>query len=84
MLETSMKISVHGVELDPVPKIDCTSNRKSINTLKRVYNWLKVSCIKVAEYKNDDWNKMMFNCVNINNISQSDIDGMNLYLFGEV
>lgn len=74
-------MSVAGRELSPVPRLDYSTNRKAIASLKRLYTWLTEEARKEAEWRGDDYNAVGFKCLNPNNFTQSDIDSCNLYLF---
>lgn len=73
----------------PLPKNEFvirvgTTNRKVINDLKIINQWLIDQSIMESVYNSDDFNHVGFSNTNLRNLSQADIDGMNLYLFGEV
>ena len=73
--------SKSGRELSPAPKIDCTSDRKILNTQKRIYEWLKKEAMK--ELEGNEFAFRMIGCIDINNISPSDVETLNDVLFGE-
>jgi len=71
-----------GRETTPFPKIDCASNRKAINTLKRIDNWLILNAIQEAESRCDNFNLSQF-LANTIQPNQADKDSAELYLFGD-
>lgn len=73
--------SATGRELSAAPRVDCTSDRKCLNTLKRMHKWLKEESIKECEACKNDFAKMMVESIQLNNISTSDIESMNMILF---
>ena len=54
------------------------------NTIRRINQWLIGEAIIEATEKRDSFNLLQFENMNIKNMSQSDRDHLNLYLFGEV
>lgn len=85
MISTGVVLrSVSGRALSPAPKIDCTSDRKTGNTLKRVEEWLVLNAVVEAEAKRDSFNGRMFGAMKPGKLSQSDRDHLNIYLFGEL
>lgn len=74
--------TLSGRRCSPFPKVDCTTNRRAIFTLKRVEEWLIANAIEEANYKKDEYCGRMFENTNIKNLSQADKDAMNIYLFG--
>lgn len=74
--------TVSGRLTSPVPKISIESNRKIINSVKRINEWLISEAIKESSFRNDEYNNIMFSNMNIKNLSQSDKDSLNSYLFG--
>lgn len=73
----------YGYTTTPFPKIDLTNNRKTINTLKRIDEWLIKNALMFAKSKNDSYMTMQFEQIikNMRNISQSDKDCAEYYLF---
>lgn len=69
-----------GFLTSPFPKIDLTSNRKASNTLKRVDEWLMRNAYNKASFNKDEYN--MINFMSTKNITQSDKNCAELYLFG--
>ena len=70
-----------GRQTAPFPKIDTSSERKTVNTLKRVDLWLMNNAVAEAEARGDKWNARMFRG-NRDNPHQADKDSAELYLFG--
>jgi hypothetical protein len=84
MLSTGqIATTVTGRECSPFPKVDCTSNRKAINTVKRVDAWLRENAIAEATAQGQDFARRQFEYVDVKNITQSDKDCMSMFLFGE-
>lgn len=73
----------YGFETTPFPKIDLTNNRKAINTLKRIDEWLISNALLFAQSRNDKYMVLQFEQIskNMRNISQSDKDCAEYYLF---
>lgn len=70
----------------PFPKLDLTSERKSLNTLKRVDKWLLLNAQQEAAshtHPNMSLWKLAVESIDINNMSQSDKDTCELILFDE-
>lgn len=79
----TVMITKSGRETSPAPKIEATTDRKTLNTINRMYKWLLDEAIKEAETNADYWNATIFKNYNPNNLSQADVDSINLYLWGE-
>jgi len=75
--------NTHGFITTAFPKIDLTNNRKTINTLKRIDEWLINNALLFARSRNDTYMVLQFEQVlkNMKNISQSDKDSAEHYLF---
>ena len=73
----------HGYQTTPFPKIDLNSNRKALNTLRRIDEWLITNAYNFSSMRNDDFMKMQFQQMskNLKNLSQSDKDCAEYYLF---
>lgn len=73
----------HGFITTEFPKIDLTNNRKTINTLKRIDEWLISNALLFAQSRNDKYMVLQFEQIskNMKNISQSDKDCAEYYLF---
>ena len=76
-------LTASGREATPFPKLDFDSKGKSTNTIKRVDTWLIDNAVKEAESRGDEFNLLQFKNVNLKNVSQSDKDSAEEYLFGE-
>jgi len=84
MLSTGQVVfSATKRQLSPVPNIDCTSDRKSLNSLKRMRSWLKEEAIKECEAVKNYHAKRMVSSISLSNITTSDIDMLNMILFDE-
>jgi hypothetical protein len=82
MLSTGMILkSASGRELSPAPRIECTTDGKTRNTLKRVRAWLKKEAIKECEHVKNDFAKQMIEAIDLSNTSPCDISTMNMVLF---
>lgn len=81
--EGEVVLTRSGRPTTPFPKIDCPTNKKSINTLKRVDKWLWENAIKEAESRDDRYNLLQFRLENPLKLPQATKDGMELYLFGD-
>lgn len=69
--------SKSGRELSPVPKIDCTTDRKITNSLKRMFNWMKDEAIKEC----NDFVKPIVSRMNPDKMSNADVSFLNDILF---
>jgi len=74
-------LTVSGQRTTPFPKIDTESNRKTIHTIKRVNEWLFQNAIAEAKAQKDEFNLLQFKNTNLKNLSQSDKDCAEMYLF---
>lgn len=82
VLSTGVKLrSKSGRELSPVPKIDASGPRKTVNTLKRVNEWLLEEAKK--EVAGNSFQETLLRAIDLGNLSQSDQDTMNDLLFGD-
>lgn len=68
----------------PFPRVDLTTERKAIATLKRVDQWLIDNAIQEAEARCDRFNLASFRLEKVNNFPQASKDSMEHYLFGEM
>lgn len=64
-------------------KIRLDSNRKCINDIKIINQWLIDMSIAECKANKDDYNILFFENENVNNLPPASIDMMNVYLFGE-
>jgi hypothetical protein len=71
--------SKSGRELTPFPKQDYSTNRKCTNSLKKWWSWMYENAKE--EVKNDSWQTTLISAINLNNLSTSDKDTLNLILF---
>ena len=79
--------TITGRDTTPFPTVKVDTNRKcinTINTIKKVDQWLFDNAILEAESRNDEFVLLQFNCAKSNNLTQSDKDSMHLYLFGNI
>ena len=71
-----------------VPKnefvIRLDSNRKCINDIKIINQWLIDQCIEECHYNNDEFNLIGFQMERVGNLPDGSIDAMNMYLFDEI
>jgi len=81
--EGEVVLTITGKETTPFPKLTLDSNRKTINTLKRVDKWLLENTQKEAHSRNDEFNSTTFDRMNSTKLSMSDKDTLEYYLFGE-
>jgi hypothetical protein len=70
-----------GRTTTPAPKIDCTSERKTLNTIKRLHQWMIDEARKEAEATKNDFLGVQLSGMSVKNLSQSDIDTLNYILF---
>lgn len=76
-------LTATGRKTTPFPELKFGTNRKSSNTLKLVDGWLINNAIDEAKSRNDKFNLLQFQHINLKNISQADKDSVELYLFDE-
>jgi len=71
----------------PCPKnkfrVRLDSNRKCINDIKEINQWLIDQTIAECKSNNDDYNLCLFKDENVKNLPDGSIALMNLYLFGD-
>ena len=65
-------------------RIRLETSRKCQNDINTINQWLIDQCIEECEINNDNYNIIFFKNMNIKNMTVSDIDSMNLYLFNEI
>ena len=73
-------LSISGRKLTPFPKMDYSTNRKGINSDKRLCSWLYLNAVK--EVENDTYRSCLMKAIDLKNLSPSDKDTLNLFLFG--
>lgn len=81
--EGDVATTASGRTTTPFPKVDFDSNRKAINTEKRVQAWLQENAIAEAESRGDDYNARIFRNETPGRIPQASKDAMEEYLFGQ-
>lgn len=74
-------VSKTGRKLKPAPRIDGSTERKTQATIKRINQWLLEQCKEEAVANSDNHNFTLLNSVDLNNLSPSDMDFLNIYLF---
>lgn len=74
-------VTVSGRCTKPFPLIDISNNRKAINTVKRVDEWLHTEAIEEAKYTSNDYVLTIFPKIGTK-LTQSDKDCMEIFLFG--
>lgn len=72
-----------GRQIPVPPRIRVETNRKCINDLKKHDAWLIEQVREEALSRGDDYNLLWINRMKPGDISPSDKDCANLYLFGE-
>jgi hypothetical protein len=82
LAEKEIVLTATGRETTPFPKLNWGSNRKAINTTKRVDQWLIENARAEAKARGDDFNSLQFDNMDLKNLSPSDKDSAELYLFG--
>ena len=73
--------TLSGRQTSPFPKLDTKSNRKCINTIKRIDNWLRENAINEAAAKGDEFNLLQFKNSNPIKLTKAEKDSMEYYLF---
>lgn len=77
-------LSSSGRAMAPVPRIDVTTDRKAKSSIDRVRTWLIDEACNECRQRSDDWNLRQFQRMTPRNVSMSDVDLLNLYLFNNV
>jgi hypothetical protein len=72
-----------GRKTTPFPQVKTENNRQSANTLKAVDSWLIANALAEAEARGDEFNARQFRNVNPKNVTQSDKDAAETYLFDD-
>jgi hypothetical protein len=72
-----------GRKTTPFPQVKTENNRQSANTLKAVDSWLIANALAEAEARGDEFNARQFRNVNLKNVTQSDKDAAETYLFDD-
>jgi len=82
MLSTGLVLkSATGRELSAAPRIDCTSDRKTLNSMKRVHFWLKEEALQECVHVGNEHAEIMVKSVDLTNLTNADVDMMNMILF---
>lgn len=76
--------SAWGRYLSPAPTINCTTNRSAIGTIRRMDTWLILEAVAEARLRKDSINQAVFGRMSPSNLSPSDRDGINLYIFNNI
>jgi hypothetical protein len=76
-------LTVSGRVTAPFPRVDVTTDRRTANTLRRVEAWLIGAATAEAAHRRDQWTLTHLTQISLRNLSQSDKDTAELYLFGE-
>ena len=81
-LGTADRLRTHsGREMAPVPRIDLSSNGKLHNSIKRMKEWLIEEARTEAAATHNSYVTTLFQAMRVDNLSMSDVDSLNLYLF---
>lgn len=81
LAEGEVAITASGRHCTPFPKVDLSTSRRSINTLRRVDKWLIQNIIMEAQDREDSFNLPVFQAMTAKNLSVSDKDTAEIYLF---
>jgi hypothetical protein len=71
-----------GRHTTPFPKVDLSSERKAIDTVKRVDKWLIFNAKKEAQETGDEWSLLLLSGIDPRRPSQADKDTAEDYLWG--
>ncbi len=52
--EHDTPVTSHGIPTTPVPRMDCTTHRKALATLKRYEHWLLDNTLRIANRLHHD------------------------------
>ena len=77
-------LTKRGIKTTPFPRVDCSTNRRTINTIKRQNKWLLDNARMVADKTNDSWGLLLLKNMDVKNLSPADQDHLHVYLFGEI
>jgi hypothetical protein len=81
-IDINNPVSVSGRDLTPLPKLDISTNRKYTNSVKILMAWMLKNAKE--EVKGDSYRTSLLEAIDLNNLSISDRDTMNLILFDDV
>lgn len=83
--EGMVLITSTGRLTTPFPKLRSGSNRKAINTLRRIDKWLMHNAALEADARGDEYNGQTFwhRFENMSQVSHADKDIANYYLFDQ-
>jgi hypothetical protein len=71
-----------GRKTSPTPKYNSGSDRKINNSYQKFYKWLFDNAIIETIKRGDKYNCRRFEKMNLKNLSQTDKDSLEIYLFG--
>lgn len=73
-----------GYLCSPFPKVDMSTNRRAINTTKRLYKWLFTNAMDLAHTEGNSMSESIFKReLQEKHPPPASIEGANEYLFGE-
>lgn len=76
--------TITGREIPNPPQIRLDSNRKAINDLKKLDQWLLDQAFDEAKSRNDDYFPLLIKNEKAGKLPVATKESINLYLFGEV
>jgi hypothetical protein len=77
-------ITLTGRTIPKPPPIRLDSNRKALNDLKKVEQWLLDNAREEATLKKDDYFLTLIRNEVAGKLPPATVDSLNLYLFGEI
>lgn len=76
-------ITLTGRVITNPPLIRISSNRKALNDIKKVQQWLLDNAREEAEHKQDSYFLLLIKNEKAGKLPQATIDSLNVYLFGK-
>lgn len=77
-------VTVSGRVTTPAPHIDLSTSRKLMNTQKRIEKWLYDNAVDEMKTRNNSMADITLKSLDLKNLSPSDRDDMNAYLWSMV
>lgn len=81
LAEGETVLTITGRETSPFPKLDFETNRKTLNSLKRVQLWLHSNAVAEAIARNDEFTLMNLGPSDCKKFTQAILDLAEYYLF---
>lgn len=69
--------------MSPFPKLEFGTNRRSLNTVKRLHAWLTHEAQAEAAHTSNAWHEALTRTLSPKNFTQADSDTCNYVIFGD-